>query len=150
ARWTRTLVPAYIMPNVARTEWGLAMGDLRDGTEGHVSNLRVEGEEDGCAVVRVQFSTKHGRVYSTTMRTRCETVDRAEDILRTNSTPEASAAALRALDPRLCITMDGLTVAMDDRGKSKRWGDVTMGLGCRVEVLMDGRVVGRAAFAPSW
>jgi hypothetical protein len=155
-KWAKGVpVPAQVSSLVA-SQWELAMGnaDCRapDGPAyDRFIPLPATGRAGEKAQLRISFVTAHGEVYATTFNSPCVLVQSPLDLMRADNSHAANQAAQLFLDPRLCIIPRGpVTIAIDERSNSRRWKGVTLGLGCRVDVLLSGEVVASAGYAPDW
>lgn len=142
-RWCRgETIPVDSRTPVPGTEWGLQLRDDKSS---------LLGEENGRARIRVCFYSGSREVYSTSMLTRCQLVQTPKEIVRADAGPRACDAAQRELNPRLLVLADGpVGVVVRQRSNSHPWEDSGIGLGCRVEILLDGTIIGRARYAPDW
>jgi hypothetical protein len=69
-------------------------------------------------------------------------------------TPDASDQTSRdvqaAMDPRLCINGDDVTLVMDERSNTPRWTALTLGMGARIEITIDSKPAAVGVFRPQW
>jgi hypothetical protein len=71
-------------------------------------------------------------------------------LFRLDATDETSRRIMQAMDPRLFLVGEELSLVLNDRSNSPPWPGLKLGMGCRVEVSIDGEPAAAGAFRPQW
>jgi hypothetical protein len=160
-RWVRDLpVPTYV------EERGLAYSglQLRRG-DARLRSGEASDKPTDDAVGMVAAGDGHIRTVTVPLRLWCNkrvvyTLDVRQEVTIApdwsslfvlHGDAETSDLVRIALDPRLCIQPDGdVSLVMDDRSSSPRWQRLSLGMGCRFEVLVDGKPAAAGIHRPEW
>lgn len=99
----------------------------------------------------IRFMIKARTVYAAASTRTCVLVASAAEILGSDTSAETGELARTFVHPRLVVDEYGtLCLLANNRSSHPAWARVRTGLGCRIEILLDGAVAGTADFAPAW
>jgi hypothetical protein len=101
--------------------------------------------------IRLWFKAGRREVYEPTFPGKCHLVKGLSDLFTADDSPQTSQTARDLLDPRIIVlSSNALRLAINERGESDAWRNFYTGLGCRIDVQIDGQTAGTVRYHPSW
>ena len=157
ARWPEgRYVPVWVDPMWAKANTPLWMGcDSRPGTEftwkgGHFE-VPCSGRAGTNFSVPIRCVASCGTVYTTHASRPVSLVATPREVFTPDATTGTGELVATLLAPRLLTRSDGsIGLMVDERNSDPTWKSTHLGMGCRIEITLDGQLAGTSAFSPKW
>lgn len=157
ARWVVGVpLPMRVVRPSGGEKWPVEIaGEAVTGTRftHNASVYPVDGPREVGSVFTppIRFMSRARTVYAAASKHSCVMVGSVKDIFMCDKSAETGEMARTFLNPRLVVEEDGtVSVLANNRNSHPAWSKVRTGLGCRIEVVVEGTVAGVADFAPAW
>lgn len=159
ARWVAgSQMPVRIADGQPNPGWQMWMGHNRrlsmpiGDTTPFVLTMQDTPRQPGTVFhPSVEFHAARKQRFETTFSMPCQLLASPQDLFTLDASEELAEIASVYLNPRLVREENGeVQLIVNERYNHPAWERLRTGLGCRLEITLDGRVLGTAEFTPSW